>query len=91
MAAFRAIENRVPLIRAANTGFSAFVDIDGHVRARTGLFETVYRTDKLGWPKVATFYTHYGDIFAHLSALVSAIMLGYAWIRRDRDRDAQMQ
>ena len=77
MAAFRAVENRVPLIRAANTGFSALIDIDGRIRIRTELFETVYRTDKLSWPKITTFYTNHGDVFAHLSALVSAIVLGY--------------
>ena len=79
MAAFRAVENRVPLVRAANTGFSAFVDIDGRVRARTELFDTAYRVDELGWPQITTFYTNYGDIFAHFSALASVIVLGYAW------------
>jgi apolipoprotein N-acyltransferase len=79
MAAFRAVENRVPLVRAANTGFSAFVDTDGRVRARTGLFETTYRTEELSWPKITTFYTNYGDVFAYLSALVSVFVLEYAW------------
>ena len=35
VARFRAIENRVPLLRAANTGISAHVDSSGRVIART--------------------------------------------------------
>src|SRR4029078_9541003 len=34
----RAIENRVPVVRVANTGFSAMVDADGRIRWRTDLF-----------------------------------------------------
>ena len=38
MSKFRAIENRVPVIRAANTGVSAFIDILGNVQQESELF-----------------------------------------------------
>jgi len=39
MSIFRAIENRVPLVRCANTGISMFVDRWGHVSNETETFE----------------------------------------------------
>jgi apolipoprotein N-acyltransferase len=39
MAAFRCIENRKPMLRAANSGYSAAIDTKGVVQARTKLFE----------------------------------------------------
>ncbi len=88
MAAFRTVENRVPLIRAANTGFSAFIDIDGSIHGRSELFEKTYGVRALEWPRVQTFYTRHGDVFAHLSALISAAILGYGWLKKRSERKA---
>src|SRR5262245_7807137 len=38
-AAFRTVENRVPMVRAANTGISAVIDADGQIRWEGPLFE----------------------------------------------------
>jgi len=38
MAAFRAVENRIPLIRAANTGFSTFIGPQGKIGQMSTLF-----------------------------------------------------
>jgi len=65
MATVRAIENRVPLVRVANTGFSAMVNIDGTIRWRTGLFESAWRVDTINWIGIPTFYTRFGDLFVH--------------------------
>jgi apolipoprotein N-acyltransferase len=82
MEAMRAVENRVPLVRAANTGFSAVVDIDGHIRARTMLYETAFLVEELAWPQVASFYAMYGDVFVWLCALVTVGMLGYGYYKQ---------
>jgi apolipoprotein N-acyltransferase len=90
MVTLRAIENRVPIVRTANTGISAVVDIDGRIRWQTGLFETAVRVDTLEWPHVDTVYTSYGDVFAGLCGLASAALIGYAmWHRRRRARSRQ--
>lgn len=65
MATLRAVENRVPLVRVANTGFSAMVDDDGTIRWRTGLFESDWRVDTVSWVGISTFYARYGDWFVY--------------------------
>ena len=65
MATVRTIENRVPLVRVANTGFSAMVDIDGTIRWRTGLFESAWRVDTISWVGIPTFYARFGDVFVY--------------------------
>lgn len=65
MAVFRAIESRRSVVRAAQTGVSAFVDPTGRVRARTGIFEgplTLHVDVPRGGPD--SFYVRYGDVFA---------------------------
>jgi len=79
MEAMRAVENRVPLFRAANTGFSAVVDIDGRIRSRTNLYQTTFLVEELAWPQVWSFYTTYGDVFVWLCALATLGMLGYGY------------
>lgn len=81
MGALRAVENRVPLVRAANTGISAVVDVTGAVQTRTQLYETTFFVEDISWPRVTSFYTRYGDIFAHLCALSCLGMLGYRCVR----------
>ncbi len=49
MAAFRCIENRKPMLRAANSGYSAVIDSRGTVLARTELYaETLLMTEVKG-------------------------------------------
>jgi len=76
-ATLRAVENRVPLVRAANTGISAIVDPDGRIRWQGPLFETFAHVDEIAWPGVRTLYTRFGDVFAWASALASLAAFGY--------------
>ncbi len=84
-ATFRAVENRVPLVRAANTGISALIEPDGRIRWQSPLDEPVWHVDDIAWPAVRTVYTRFGDLFAHLCALASLGAFGYgarrAWRR----------
>jgi len=65
---FRAIENRCPIIRAANTGISCFISAKGKVYSvvRKGDKETFIsgsKTDGIEIYPVRSYYTVYGDIF----------------------------
>ena len=75
---FRAVENRVPLVRAANTGISAFIDPDGQIRWQGPLYETAWHVDEVRWPDVRTFYTRFGDVFAWACALTVLAAVGWA-------------
>jgi apolipoprotein N-acyltransferase len=72
MVAVRAIENRTPIVRVANTGFSAMVDGAGRVRWRTGLFDTEWRVDTVEWTGDRTLYTRAGDLFVYLCMILLA-------------------
>ncbi len=78
MAVLRAVENRVPLIRAANTGISAFISPVGRIEQPTPLFEPTYRVADLAWRSEPTIYTRYGDVFAGACALAALVMLAVA-------------
>jgi apolipoprotein N-acyltransferase len=75
MARFRAIENRVWLARAANTGVSAFIAPSGRVVAQTGLFETAFLTEEIGLGARPGFYSHMGDLIPGAFLLISLLWL----------------
>ncbi|MBI3248643.1 MAG: apolipoprotein N-acyltransferase [Deltaproteobacteria bacterium] len=74
---FRAVENRVALVRAANTGVSSFIDPYGRVLARVqdeagkDLFVAGHLTREVPLMHVRTFYNAYGDLWVgcHVVAL----------------------
>jgi len=84
----RAIENRMGVARAANTGISLFVDPVGRVYNRTDLFTEDLRTDTVMTTDVLTFYTRYGDLVGNGSA-VAALLLLVASFRLGRRRTAE--
>jgi apolipoprotein N-acyltransferase len=75
IAVFRAVENRVPLARAANTGVSGFIDAKGRVLETSGIFTEAVLTRTLAPGNVKTFYTKHGDVFAYLCALAGIGLL----------------
>lgn len=82
----RAIENRVGVARAANTGISLFIDPVGRVYNRTALFEADIRVDTVQTTDILTFYTRFGDLVGNGSA-VAALLLLVASFRLGRRLD----
>ena len=79
---FRAVENRVFVARAANTGITGFIDPTGKIRKKGPIFaeEAMNGTIRLSSRK--TFYTLYGDIFAWICSASSILFLVKAFFLR---------
>jgi predicted amidohydrolase len=76
MAAFRAVENRAYLVRAANTGISAIVAPDGRIVQTSGLFTREIVSGTIA-PRIGlSAYTRYGDVFAWATV---AVALAVVW------------
>ncbi|MBI3031607.1 MAG: apolipoprotein N-acyltransferase [Candidatus Rokubacteria bacterium] len=83
MLPFRAVEHRVAVARAANTGVSAFVSPSGRITKTLGLFERGVLSDRIvANPRGGTFYTRFGNLFAYLCLAVSAAGCFFARLRR---------
>lgn len=80
----RAIENRVGVARAANTGISMFVDPMGRVYEATDLFEPDSRSAVVLTTGVSTLYTRVGDWVGWTAAILSAATLAVLWWNRRR-------
>jgi apolipoprotein N-acyltransferase len=76
MSLFRAVENRVYLCRAANTGISALISPTGEILDRTPLFVRTHLSGQVRYLGIPTFYSTYGDVFAYsCGALLCAILI----------------
>ena len=81
MARFRAVENRVWLARAANTGITAFIDPTGHITQVTRLFEPAILTGEVGIGARPRLYLRMGDLVPTLFLLI-----GVTWLLQTRRR-----
>lgn len=85
MTVFRAVENRVSIARAGNSGISAFIDPYGRITQRLqdsqgkDLFMEGTLTGEVMLSKARTFYTLYGDVFAFATILACALLLAQAF------------
>ena len=79
MTAFRAVENRVPLVRSANTGITSIIDCRGHIRRMTPLFTETYLAGEVRLGEGGSLYTRFGDIFALLCVAVSTLVVGISF------------
>jgi apolipoprotein N-acyltransferase len=82
IATFRAVENRVFIARAANTGISGLIDPKGKILKQGEIFteEAINGTIRLN--KSKTFYTLYGDVFAWICTAFSIILLSGSTLYR---------
>lgn len=81
MVRFRAIENRVWIVRAANTGVSAIIAPSGQVLQQTALFETTFLTGNIGLGARPGLYASTGDVLPGVFLLV-----GLGWLVQTRRR-----
>jgi apolipoprotein N-acyltransferase len=87
MAVFRSVETGIPMIRAANTGFSAFIGTNGKILSKTHLFvEAVLDRSLPVSPAKPTIYTRSGDLFAGVLVLISLLNLLYSFQKRLKKR-----
>lgn len=75
-ARMRAIEQGVPLIRAANTGISAMVDPWGRITKQLPLGQAGYIDAALPLPLAPTLYARTGDAPVFLLLLIATFALG---------------
>ena len=71
----RAIEHRIGVARAANTGFSLFVDPLGHIYGRTELFQGAVRSETIYTSDVRTWYTRTGDVAGWTALLLTLALV----------------
>ena len=85
----RAIETRLPVVRAANTGISGYIDPLGRVRAETPIFVPRAETYRIEAAHVTTLYTRVGDWVGGLCLTATLAILLAAWWRQGKVRLAQ--
>lgn len=87
-AQLRAIERGLPVVRAANTGISAFIDAEGRIVGHLRLNATGTLTERLP-PPHSSDYAHLSDLLLFVILLVGAVSLGIARVTevvRDRHK-----
>jgi apolipoprotein N-acyltransferase len=77
LAVFRAVENRVYVARAANTGISGIIDPVGRIRKQGGIFREEAISGVIHLSVLKTFYTLHGDVFAWVCSAVSLLLVGF--------------
>ncbi len=71
----RAIENRIGVARAGNTGISEFIDPTGRVYDATPLFQEAVRADTVYTTDIRTLYDRLGDVLGNGSALAALLLM----------------
>jgi apolipoprotein N-acyltransferase len=82
LAVLRAVENRRPLVRAANTGISGFIDPVGRLLDLTPLMEEAAVVRELTLLDTETLYTRFGDILAATCLIGSIAIAAWELLRR---------
>jgi apolipoprotein N-acyltransferase len=84
IATFRAVENRVFIPRAANTGISAIIDPKGKILKQGDIFTEEAISGIIRLSDKKTFYTLYGDVFAWVCSGLSILLLVAAFLRKPK-------
>lgn len=82
IAVLRAIENRVWVVRCANTGISEFIDPYGSVIKKTKLLTKDILTHSITISETETFYQKYGCIYIYIIFFIDILIFIYALKKR---------
>jgi apolipoprotein N-acyltransferase len=74
----RAVEDGLPVVRAANSGISAIVDAYGRIDASLGLGQVGSVDSNLPSAAPLTLYTQFGDVIFLLFLVISVAAVGLA-------------
>jgi len=74
-ARLRAIENRMSIVRSANTGISAFIDPYGNLLMQTNWDEEAVIANDVKVITSSTFYMRYGDYIGRLASFLSVFFV----------------
>jgi apolipoprotein N-acyltransferase len=88
MSIFRAIENRISIVRSANTGISMTIDPYGQIGSASVLDEEAVLSDTLPARNEESFYFKYGPVFSHGVLGASLLAVIFAFIDRYRSSRA---
>src|SRR5262245_8185596 len=84
---FSAVEHRVSVVRAANTGISAFIAPTGMIIRRLHLFERGVMTETVSLRTRQTLFTRLGDWLGLLSLAVTTAAAAGTWRRAAVDAE----
>ncbi len=80
---FRAVENGLSIIRAANTGVSAYIDEKGNILKRSKIFSTlILVNDDFKIRKKVTLYTYLGDWIGEYGLILTIFAIGANFWKR---------
>jgi apolipoprotein N-acyltransferase len=82
MSVFRAVENRIPVVRAANTGISMSIDKWGRIVEKSGIFTVEYLVSRIHPEESKSIYGRIGDIIPKVLLVFVLISLTIAFIKR---------
>jgi apolipoprotein N-acyltransferase len=84
---FRAVENRISVVRCANNGISCFIDPIGKIIGRVhdsnnkDIFVEGYLTEEIPLSQRRTFYTMFGDVFVYMNLFMAVFLIGLSFVK----------
>jgi len=81
---WRAIENRIPVVRSANTGISLILDQYGRNLQSLPFGKSGWLSATVNQGEPRTIFVRYGNWLAHLCVILALFLIGYSIIRRKK-------
>ena len=83
LARLRAIENRVFVLRSANSGISGVIRPDGTIQKKVSVGEQAVFIEKISIGDITgSFYSRYGNIFATFCFVISFALIMLSWKKK---------